>query len=93
MFNLTDDNKQYISITIKDGASTNKVADHIIGKIPVIEKISKYDSDEILIQLENNIDYGFSLNELRKKIAEIAKADIYIFCVDINMKSQRYKGN
>lgn len=92
-FNSTDDNKQYISITVKDGTSSDIVADHIINYYPSVGKICELDEDEILIPLENNIDYGFSLNELRATVAEIAKVDIYNFCVDIEMMSQRYNGN
>lgn len=92
-FNLTDDNKQFISISIKDGTPSNIVANYITDYYPSVGKICKLDEDEILIPLKNNINYGFSLNELRANVAEIAKVDIYNFCVDVRIKSQRYNGN
>lgn len=48
------------------------------------------DDSEIIIEIDNEIDYGFSLNELRKHIKSITTANVTHFCVDMNEPSQRY---
>lgn len=47
------------------------------------------DTLEIIIEI-NNIDFVFSLNELRKHIKTIAAATVTHFCVDLAEPSQRY---
>lgn len=92
-FNKNEDNKQFISIGVEDGTDTKKVFNYISGVYPTIkENLHRMDKDEILLKLENNMHYGFSLNGLRSTVAEVAKANVYTFCVDIDEPTQRYRG-
>ena len=92
-FNKNEDNKQFISISITDGIETTKVFNYIFARYPTIkENLHKMDNDEILLNLENDVHYGFSLNALRLTVAEVAKANVYTFCVDIDEPTQRYRG-
>ena len=84
-FSRNEDNKQFISISIEDGTDTKKIFDYIFGIYPIVcDYLHKMDDEEILISLENGVAYGFSLNALRSTIAEVAKANIYTFCVDMD---------
>lgn len=89
-FKNTDDNKQFISILIIDETPIQKVYDYINNIYPSL-KIGFYamDDEEIIFNLTNNINYGFSLNELREIVKQKAKAIITHFCVDIEEPKQR----
>lgn len=92
-FNTSEDNKQFISIGIESGTNTEKVFNYISGIYPVIcDYLYKMDNDEIIVRLENGAGYGFSLNALRSTVAEVEKANIYTFCVDMDEPTQRYRG-
>ena len=83
-FTKKDDNKQFISITVKRGSTTRKVYDYIKNLYPEIEKgLYAVDEQEIILTL-GEVDYTFSLNKLREDVAKIADADISFFCVDVN---------
>ncbi len=92
-FTSNEDNKQYISI-ISRKTPTDIILDKAIKLYPEIAKgFYKADKSEILLNLDNSIDYGFSLNELRETLNKIAD-DIIVshFCVDIDEPTQRYCG-
>lgn len=92
-FNKNEDNKQFISINITDGTEAAKVFDYISACYPSISQNPyRLDNDEILLTLEYGYNYGFSLNALRSTVAEVAKADVYTFCVDMDEPTQRYRG-
>lgn len=92
-FDKNEDNKQFISISITDGTEVTKVFNYISAGYPIIkENLHKMDNNEILLNLENGVHYGFSLNALRSTVAEVAKANIYTFCVDVYEPTQRYRG-
>lgn len=92
-FDKNEDNKQFISIIITDGTEATKVFNYISARYPTIkENLHKMDNDEILLNLENDVHYGFSLNDLRLTVAEVAKANVYTFCVDMDEATQRYRG-
>lgn len=55
-FTPNEDNKQFVSINIKDGTNAAKVFDYIPALYPVIKtNLYKMDDDEILLNLENNL--------------------------------------
>ena len=92
-FNQSDDNKQFISILVLDKTPTQKVYDYINNFYNSINiSFYKMDNEEILLNLRNDIKYGFSLNKLRKSISKIADATVKHFCVDLAQPSQRYNG-
>lgn len=89
-FTEFEDNRQFISITIKDGTSTRKVLDFLEAFYPTIRTyLYTFDREEIALNLDNNIEYGFTLNQLRDVVNHIADAEVYTFAVDINKKDQR----
>lgn len=93
-FTKKDDNKQFISITIKSGSTTRKVYDYIKELYPEIEKgLYAIDEQEIILTL-GEVNYTFAgLNKLREDVAKIADADIGHFCVDVdNSVNQRTSG-
>lgn len=92
-FNKNENNKQFISISIEDGTDVIKVFNYISALYPVIKNnLYKMDNDEILLNLENDVHYDFSLNALRSTVAKIAKANTYVFCVYMLESTQRYIG-
>ena len=92
-FNKNEDNKQFISISITDGTEATKVFNYISVRYPTIKgNLHKMDNDEILLNLDSNVHYGFSLNTLRLTVAEVANANVYTFCVDMDEPTQRYIG-
>lgn len=91
-FTKNENNQQFISISIKDGTDPAKVLAYISGKYPTINgNVYEMDEDEILLNLEGDVHYGFALNPLKRTIAEVAEADIYTFCVDMDEPTQRYR--
>lgn len=92
-FDKNEDNKQFISISITNGTEATKVFNYISARYPTIKKnLHKMDNGEILLNLENDVYYSFSLNALRSMVAEVAKANVYTFCVDMDEATQRYRG-
>lgn len=91
-FTKYEDNRQFITIVINDGTSTEKVLDFLEAFYPTIKAhLFKRDREEITLNLVNDVDYGFkNLNELRDTVKHIAQAVIYTFTVDTN--GQRYSG-
>lgn len=78
-------------VFITDGAGTREVFDHISKAYPIIKSnLYKMDNEEILLMLENNVRYNFSLNELRATVAEVATAEASVICVDLSEPAQRY---
>ncbi len=89
-FTKKEDNKQYVSISVSDNTNPKRILNYICCCYSTIDKnICIFDSDEILLPLENNINYDFSLNDLRKTVSDIAEANISHFCVDLNLLNQR----
>ena len=88
-FTEAENNKQFISIS-NFNIPTEKLISILTKEKPnIIEGIYQIDEVEILLALEN-VTYGFSLNELRRIINNYTPAIVYCFCVDLNLKSQRY---
>lgn len=92
-FTKKDDNKQFISITVKGSSTTRKVYNYIKKLYPEIEKgLYAIDEQEIILTL-GEVDYSFSLNKLREDVSKVADADVYHFCVDVdNSVNQRTNG-
>lgn len=92
-FTSKEENKQFVSIGITDGTESNKVFDYISTSYPSISHAAhQMDEDEILLELDNRTNYGFTLNSLRLTVSEVAGANIYTFCVDLSEPTQRYIG-
>ena len=92
-FNKNEDNKQFISISIEDGSKPEEVWTAIAVNHPAIaENLYKMDNSEILLKLDEYVYYNLSLNALRSLVAKIANADVYVFCVDLDELTQRYRG-
>lgn len=92
-FNSNEDNKQFISISIEDGSNPEEVLTAISVNHPaIVANLYKMDNSEILLKLDKCGLYGFSLNALRSLVAKVANADVYVFCVDLDELTQRYRG-
>lgn len=90
-FNRTDDNKQYVSIHIRDGKAAPDVFNYLRGLYLTINNLPcAMDNEEIIIEISGNSPIGFSLGDLRRTLKRIS-ANIVVghFCVDLSDKSQR----
>lgn len=89
-FTKKDNGRQFISIKVDD---TLRVKEELQSKYPVLKQANiVLDEVEILIEIEDSIQFGFSLNELRAYINSIAPAHITHFTVDVDEPAQRYIG-
>ena len=87
-FNKNENNKQFISISIEDGTDVIKVFNYISALYPVIKNnLYKMDNDEILLNLENDVHYDFSLNALRSTVAKIRQTYMYFAFICLNLHS------
>lgn len=92
-FTEQDNNKQFISIEIKDNTPTEAISENLKKTYEALQQANIIcDTSEIIIEIDNNIDFGFSLNELREYIKTIAAATVTHFCVDTDEPTQRYHG-
>lgn len=92
-FTNKDDNKQFISITVSDNTPTKALCENIKEIYSSLQQANIiYDDSEIVIELDNSINYGFSLSDLREHIKTVAAATVSHFSVDINKPTQRYYG-
>ncbi len=90
-FTEKDNNKQFISIELKDNTSTEIISENLKKTYESLQQANIiYDTSEIIIEIDNNINYGFSLNELREHIKTVAAATVTHFAVDIEEPTQRY---
>lgn len=97
-FTEKDNNKQFIAIEIKSN-EIDKISDSAVIVYSLKKAYSAlqqaniiFDDTEILIEIDNNINYGFSLNELKEYIKTITAATITHFSVDTEELAQRYYG-
>lgn len=87
------DNKQFISIEVKDNTPTETINENLKNTYAALQQANIiFDNSEIIIEIDNNINYGFSLNELREYINTVAAATVTHFCVDTDEPTQRYYG-
>lgn len=92
-FTEQDNNKQFISIAVKDNTPTETINENLKNKYAALQQANIiFDDSEILIKIDNNINYGFSLNELREYIKTVAAATVTHFSVDKDEPTQRYLG-
>lgn len=94
-FTEKDNGKQFIGIEVKEGKPTNTIIEclRLTKKFESLNQANIiFDESEILIEIDNNINYGFSLNELREFIELMATANITTFEVDTDELTQRYNG-
>ena len=92
-FTNEDNNKQFISIEIKDGKTTATICERLKEKFSALQHANIISDDtEILIEIDNNINYMFSLNEFKKYIETITAANVTHFSVDTDKPAQRYNG-
>lgn len=92
-FTEKDNNKQFISIAVKDGKSTATINESLKEKYPALQHANIIlDCSEILIEIDNAINFGFSLNQLREYIGTITAADVTTFSVDTDEPTQRFNG-
>ena len=90
-FTEKDNNKQFISIESKDSALNKIIIKNLTNTYSALQQANiVLDDSEILIEIDNNINYGFSLNELREHLKNIAPATIKHFIVDTDEPNQRY---
>ncbi len=90
-FTSKDDNKQFISILVKDNTLTENIYNYLSNLYkPLTFVFYKMDDEEIIFRLESDIKYGFSLCELRQAANKIAEAVVTHFCVDVTLANQRY---
>lgn len=89
-FTTEDNNKQFICIDVKDNTPTKAILESIKNNYSALHQVNIISDDtEILIEIDNNINYGFSLNELREYIKHIAAATVTHFSVDTDEPTQR----
>lgn len=89
-FTKTEDNKQYISIIVKDDKDPLKVYNYITSAYDTLKNLPCImDNEEIAIKLCGNSSLGFSLNELRRQLKQIADVVVSIICVDLSVYGQR----
>lgn len=92
-FTNEDNNRQFIEITIKDNTPTGTIIENIKNTYSALQQANIiFDNSEIIIEIFNNFNYGFSLNELREYIKIITTATITHFSVDTDEPNQRYYG-
>lgn len=92
-FTEQDNNRQFISIEIKDNTPTETISENLKKTYEALQQANiVFDGSEILIEIDNSINYGFSLNELREHIKTIAAATVIHFSVDTDKPTQRYYG-
>lgn len=92
-FTNEDNNRQFIEITIKDNTPTGTIIENIKNTYSALQQANIiFDNSEIIIEIFNNFNYGFSLNELREYIKTITTATITHFSVDTDEPNQRYYG-
>ena len=97
-FTKSDDNKQFISIIVNDNTPIQSVYNYIVSLYPSVKTIfHRIDNNEILLNLlssdeqkKNNFVYGFSLNQLKETVNNIACCVVTHFSVDLAEPSQRY---
>lgn len=89
-FTEKDNNKQFISIKVNDDTPTKTILNSLKNTYSALQQANIiFDESEILIEIDNNINYGFSLNELRAYIKTITTATITHFSVDTDEPTQR----
>lgn len=87
-FTKKDDNKQFISIAGDENTDTNYLISELKKQLPTLSGLTIItDEAKILIPVEENYNYGFSLNELREAVKPMAKAVISHFSVDVDINS------
>ena len=75
-----EDNKQFISITVLDGTPATEVYHELVWQYPLIAStIHGLDSEQILVEMVDGVDYGFSLSDLQNTMTEICQAEIQSF--------------
>ena len=91
-FSNKDNDRQLIEITIKGNTPTGTIIENIKNTYSALQQANTiFDDSEILIEIDN-VDYGFSLNELREYIKTFAAAAVTHFSVDTDEPNQRYYG-
>lgn len=92
-FTEKDNNKQFVAIELKDNTAAEIISENLKKTYEALQQANIIcDTSEIIIEIDNNIDFGFSLNELREYIKTIAAATVTHFCVDTDEPTQRYHG-
>lgn len=94
-FKNEDDNKQFICIQINnEHTKTTALSENLkLTYLSLKQANVIFDNSEILIEIDNGINYDFSLNELRRYIEKIEpSAEITHFCVNTDIPTQRYAG-
>lgn len=92
-FTEQDNDRQFISIKVNDDTPTKTIFENIKNTYSALQQANTiFDESEILIEIDNSVDYGFSLNELREYIKTITTATITHFSVDTDEPNQRYLG-
>lgn len=92
-FTEKDNNKQFISIELKDNTTTEIISKNLKKIYESLQQANIIcDTSEIIIEIDNNMDFGFSLNELREYINTLVEATVSHFVVDMDEPTQRYYG-
>ena len=92
-FTDKDNNKQFIAIELKDNTATEIIIENLKNTYESLQQANIIcDTSEIIIEIDNSINYGFSLNELREHIKTVAAVTVTHFCVDTDEPTQRYYG-
>ena len=82
--------REFLSIRILDGTDVTKVKEHICHEYENVEEsIYDVDDDEILIELQDDIEYDFCFNQLVLTAAEAAESEVTWFLLDFNDPTQR----
>lgn len=83
-FMATDENRQFIAIS--GGGMLSDVSDRLKAEFTTIRSIIIED-DEILIEVTADVQFGFSLKDLREFLQDVAS--VRMFAVDTEKPGQR----
>lgn len=93
--NRWDDGKQYLCINITDGTMAADVYRILADVYPVLaESLRGLDNQQILVEICEDVYYGFSLRDLASNASAVCKATIYTFAVEedeFGQYTQAYK--
>lgn len=89
-FKPTESQKEFLSVKVTDGTDIIRVKEHLCEKYESLaDSIYDMDSEEILIRLQKDVEYGFCFNQLVAVANEVAKSKVMWFLLDFNTPSQR----
>lgn len=89
-FDKNGECREFLSIRVLDGSDVAKVKEYICREYESIEEsIYGMDDEEILIEVQDGVEYDFCFNQLVLTAAEVAESEVTWFLLDFNDPTQR----